>query len=505
MGDFQVNIDWPHQVAGTQRTKELLNAGARRICFTSPTGGGKSRCMHRLLEMGRPTVVYANRTMLIEQLAKGMNDAGIPFGMQVSGYAPSVFENVQIASIQTVSQRFSKGKMLPHNAELVVIDEWHNERSERCQKLVEWHLENGASVVGFTATPVGLEGLADELVQAGCNSELFRCKALVPARTFAGNEIDMRACKSKSVGVLELRDELKEVMMPVIFGSVIEHYKLVNPDCRPSIMFAPGVDESRWLTEQMNKAGFPWSHIDGERISINGTDMPANRDNRMLLLEVSKTHRTLGISNRFVMREGIDATWLAHCIFACRFGSLSSYLQSGGRVLRAHPGLDGVTVSDHGANYLRFDTLNVDRQWELGDTDAELQKKREEQLRNKEKSEPIVCPKCSKIREKGVECPACGFVARGRRRMVIQTDGTLKEIHGDVYRPRKVNTSPEDHKKWKACVYRCKAKGMNFNQARGLFLRETGTVPGPDFPLVPVSQSDWGLKVSDVPYERLSK
>lgn len=497
--------DWPHQIQGVRRTKELLEAGAKRICFTSPTGGGKSRCMHRLLEMGRPTVVYANRTMLIEQLARGMNDAGIPYGMQVSGYAPSVFENVQIASIQTVSQRFAKGKMEPHAAELVIIDEWHNERSERCRTLVDWHLERGAAVVGFTATPVGLSGMADELVQAGCNSELFRCKSLVPARTFAGAEIDMKAFKSKAVGVLQLKDEVKEVLMPVIFGNVVKWYRKINPDGRPSIMFAPGVDESRWLTEQMNKAGIPWSHIDGERISINGSDIPATRENRTLLMEASKSRRTLGISNRFVMREGIDATWLAHCIFACRFGSLSAYLQSGGRVLRAHPGLEGVTVVDHGANYLRFDTLNVDRHWELGDTDEELTKKREEQLRTKERSEPLVCPQCGKVREKGPECPSCHFVAKGRRRMVIQVDGTLREIYGDVYKPRRVNNSPESHKKWKACVYRCKAKGMNFNQAKGLFLRETGTVPGPDFPMMPTQASDWGVPVASVPYERLTK
>lgn len=497
--------DWMHQTRGVARTKELLEAGAKRICFTAPTGAGKSLCMQRLIEWGEPTVVYANRTMLIEQLARGMDEAGIPFGLQVSGYAPSVFENVQIASIQTVASRMAKGKMEPHDASLVIIDEIHNERAERCQKVMEWHLSRGARVVGFTATPVGIGHLMDEMVQAAVNSELFKCGALIPAHTYAPDEPAASSFKSTTMGLLQFKDEVKEVMLPVIFGRVIEHYRKLNPEQKPSILFAPGVEESRWFTEKFNQAGIPWSHIDGERIVINGHDMAATRENRMLLLEASKSGRTKGISNRFVLREGIDARWLAHGIFACTFGSVASFLQSGGRLLRACEGLDHVTIQDHGGNHWRHDSLNADRHWELSDTEKSLKEKHEAKRRTKEEPEPIVCPQCSKVRSKGVECPACHFVAKGHRRMVIQTDGTLKEVHGDVYKPRRVNNSPESHKKWKACVYRCKAKGMNFNQAKGLFLRETGTVPGPDFPMMPTQASDWGVPVASVPYERLTK
>lgn len=497
--------DWAHQTYGVSRTRTLLDAGVKRICFTAPTGAGKSLCMQRMIEWGLPTVVYANRTMLIEQLARGLDEAGIPFGMQVSGYAPSVFENLQIASIQTVASRMAKKRMEPHDAKLVIIDEIHAERAERCQKVMDWHLERGAQVVGFTATPVGIGHLMDEMVQAAVNSELFRCGALIPAHTYAPDEPASSSFKSQTMGLLQFKDEVKEVIMPVIFGRVIDHYRKLNPEQKPSILFAPGVEESRWFTEKFNKAGIPWSHIDGERININGEDMAATRENRMLLLEASKKGTTKGISNRFVLREGIDARWLAHGIFACTFGSVASFLQSGGRLLRACEGLTHVTVQDHGGNHWRHDSLNADRHWSLDDTEKSLKEKHEAKYRTKEESEPLVCPKCSKVRSRGVECPACKFVAKGHRRMVIQTDGTLREVRGDVYRPRKVNTSPEDHQKWKSCVYRCKAKGMNFNQARGLFLRETGTVPGPDFPMLPIEGADWGQKVQDVPYSRLTK
>lgn len=461
--------------------------------------------MQRIIEWGEPTVVYANRTMLIEQLARGLDDAGIPFGMQVSGYAPSVFENVQIASIQTVATRLAKGRMEPHDASLVIIDEIHNERAERCQKVMEWHLSRGARVVGFTATPVGIGHLMDEMVQAAVNSELFKCGSLVPVQTYAPDEPAQGAFKSTTKGLLQLKDEVREVVLPVICGRAIEHYKKLNPECKPAIGFAPGVQESRWFTEKFNQAGIPWSHIDGERIVLNGHDMAATRENRMLLLEASKSRRTFGIFNRFVMREAVDLPWLEYMMLACTYGSVQAYIQSGGRGMRAFPGKTHVVCCDHGGNWHRFDSLNADRYWSLEDTEKSIKEKHDEKYRTKQEAQPIVCPQCSKVRSHGVECPACKFVAKGHRRMVIQTDGTLKEVRGDIYKPRKVNTSPEGHKQWKACVYRCKAKGMNFNQARGLFLRETGTMPGPDFPMMPTQASDWALPVASIPYERLTK
>jgi DNA repair protein RadD len=498
--------DWPHQTYAVEETRKMLRAGLRRLLVAAPTGAGKSRMMQRMIEWGLPTVVYANRVMLIEQLARGMDDANIPYGMQASGYAPSVFENVQIASIQTVASRFSKGTMLPHEAKLVILDEAHNEKAERCKLVMDWHLDNGGSTVLFTATPVSLGHMADKLIQAGVNSELRKCGALVAAQTFAPDEPSTKAFKTTTKGLLQFKDEVKEVMLPVIFGRVIEHYRHLNPEQKPSILFAPGVDESRWFTEKLNHAGIPWSHIDGNRLSINGHDMAATRENRMMLLEASKSGRTKGISNRFVMREGIDCPWFEHMIFACTYGSLQAYLQSGGRGLRACEGKSKVVVQDHGGNFHRFDSLNADRVWDLDDTDKKIQEKHDEEFRTKEKEEPIVCPKCAMVRSKGVSCPQCGFTHKGKRRIVIETDGTLREVKGDIYRPRRVNNDPEAHKKWKECFYRSKNANRTLSQARATFMREMGgTVPGPGFPLMPIHEADWALKVRDIPYERLSK
>lgn len=481
-----------------------MASGRRRLIFTSPTGGGKSYCINQMLKWGMPALVLCNRTMLMEQLARGMDAHGVPYGIQASGYAPSIFENVQLGMMQTVSKRWAEGRIELPPADLVFIDEIHNETGGRSQKILEHYYDRGATTVGVTATPIGVGHLGDELIVAGRNSELRSCGALVPAKTFAPDELDARCFKGTAKGILQIRDEVKEVVLKVVFGRVIEHYFKINPDQRPAILFAPGVAESRWFAEQFCNAGVTWSHIDGELIILNGVEMPANAENRAKLMEAHRKGETRGISNRFVLREGIDAPWIYHCIFACKFGSLTSYLQAGGRVLRNYEGLDHVVVSDHGGNHHLWDSLNCDREWSLEDTEKSVKEKRLDALREKKEAEPIVCPSCSKVRTQGATCPHCGFAYRGNRRVVIQTDGTLKQVYGDVYKPRRVSEIPEDQKKWASVFWRCYKTGKTFNQARGLFLHLTGCVPGSDWPLVPIHSSDWTQTMDTVPFNRLN-
>jgi superfamily II DNA or RNA helicase len=498
--------DWSHQDYAVSETERALGDGWKRICVTGPTGSGKSRIVQRMLEWGKPSLVLCNRSMLLEQWGNGLDDRGLPFGMRASGYAPSIFDNVQLGMIQTIEKRWGNGREPLPDVELVFLDEAHNETGPRSCRILKEYNDRGVPTILVTATPVGIGHMADHLIVVAGTGELIRKKVLIPAQTFAPDEPDIRSMKKTTKGIIQFKDECKEVMLKVIFGRAIEHYRRLNPEHKPSILFAPGVDESRWLCEQFNDAGIPWSHIDSKLIILNGHEMKADRPNRERLMEASKTGETKGISNRFVLREGIDAPWLAHCIFACTFGSVTSYLQAGGRLLRSdpnNPDLTKVTIQDHGGNWWRHDSLNADREWSLEDTDESLQAKHDAEKREKKEAEPIVCPKCAKVRSKGVECPSCGFTARGKRRIVIQTDGTLREVQGDIYKPRRVNDSPKAHKDWKATYYQFKNAGKTFSQARGYYLYKTGGVPAPDCPLTPRFDSDWALPINQVPYGRL--
>src|SRR5262249_3655646 len=148
----------------------------------------------------------------------------------------------------------------------------------------------------------------------------------------------------------------------------------------------------------------------------------------------------------------------------------------GGRGLRASPstGKTHLTLQDHGGNWWRHGSLNVDREWRLEYTAAVVAGMREDHLRNKtcrrcrarlgnipvcsrcgflNEREPVVCPNCAAVRDGGPQCKKCGYEATRKSRLVVQADGTLKEMHGDIYRPRQTVERPETEALWERMYY----------------------------------------------------
>lgn len=329
---------------------EAIDRGERRICLTSPTGGGKGLMIGDLIghfvDLGKKGIAYTNRKMLVEQLSRSFDKMGIDHGIRASGYDGEHWP-VQIASMQTDVTRVLKLKKEElHNADLVIIDECHLMATGKSREIIDTYVARGAAVVGFTATPLDLGDTYTCLIQAGVTSELRECGALVPCQMFGPDEPDL---KLKSVGQDPTEKEaIKAMMTEGIFGRVIEHFNILNPTRRPSILFAPGVKESVWFAQQFVEAGVSAAHIDGEEIWCDGRFYASDTTSRNDLLSRSESGNIQVLCNRFVLREGIDAPWLAHGILATVFGSLQSYLQAGGRLLRSHHSLDHVTLQDHG-------------------------------------------------------------------------------------------------------------------------------------------------------------
>jgi hypothetical protein len=207
-----------------------------------------------------------------------------------------------------------------------------------------------------------------------------------------------------------------------------------------------------------------------------------------------------------VLREGIDCPWLSHGIFATIFGSLQSYLQAGGRLLRASANVPWVTVQDHGGNWWRHGSLNADRIWKLSWTGAMYAGEREEDLREKKEPEPFRCPKCAKIvRSRRCEC---GWESKtwALTRPVVQTNGDLVEMAGDIFRVRRIYKKPSGPAKWKRMYFRARSRKWNatFRQAAAMFAKENYWCwPDPTWPFMPVNRYDVYRLVADVPPEKL--
>lgn len=499
---------WPHQTLAVESVLAAQAEGQNRIVLVGPTGSGKSKIACTLLdewvERRYRVAIYSNRKMLIDQLSEVLNKHGIDHGRRQAGHEHEYFP-IQICSVGTeVSRVLKKQRHDLHDADRVIIDEAHLNKSPKIAEIVNRHVEAGACVLGLTATPLDLEGIYSHMIQAGTVSGCRDCGALVLAHHFGPDEPDLRGIKNLSEGKdLTEKQAVKVMMRSGLFGRVLESFQTLNPERKPTILFAPGVKESIWFAEQFTAAGIRAAHIDGSNVWLDGELYVSSPETRKMVMDGSRSGDIPVVCNRFVLREGIDAPWLAHGIFATVFGSLQSYLQSGGRLLRAFPGMGAVTIQDHGGNWWRHGSLNADREWRLGDTSNIVAGLRADRLRAGHEREPSRCPSCARI-VSGAVC-VCGYkLGQVRSRPVVQTDGSLKEMKGTIYPPRRVASGPSAESIWEKMFYRAKSRGATFRQAEALYAYENNWAwPNREWRLMPKHDLDFYLPVNAVPAERL--
>jgi len=509
---------WPHQQRAIAEISNAVERGARNICVTSPTGGGKSRIILEQIKAASTATLYTDRRMLLSQLSSDLDREGVDYGIRASGYEQALLRAVQLCMMQTEGTRSLDGKREVHSSELVVIDEAHKMAGATMIALDAEHLtlRPDRVKIGTTATPLGIGHFYDTMVIAGTNSELRKCGALIPSKHYGPDEPDTKWIGKVAVdgGECGIVNAKRTQFAHRVFGRVLEHIPLYNPERRPMLLFAPGVEQSKWFAQELTRRGIPSAHIDGSEIWVDGEVIDPTDENRDMIAERSRDGDIQCVCNRFVMREGINWPWLYHGIFATIFGSLTSYLQAGGRILRNDQSLPGhVVIQDHGGNWHRHGSLNADREWQLDYTDRVVQGLRKERLQNDEEMEPIVCPKCHACRLSGPTCHDCGYRHSGRVRSVLQKDGSLREMRGDIYRaPRRCESSERVRQDWVNRVRGIRRSkkdtvvGMTFAQAEVAFARDhKWQYPPRSLPEMPLNPADWFRPIQSVPRERLSK
>ena len=497
---------WAHQRRGCQAVVDRIAAGTRRIVFTAPCGCGKTACMSALVEYASSqwwrTVLYTHRRLLLGQTSGVLDRDGIRHGIRAAGLKPALAWPVQLAMIQTEAAAVLHRKRRElHDAQLVLTDELHAVGGETMPEFHRRHYEAGAAIAAFTATPIDLTGEWDELITACTTSEGRACGALVKAVTYCPDEPDMRHIRRYKVGEdLTDQENHKAIMRPGVFGRVHSNWERLNPKHKATILFAPDVAGSIFFAEEFTKAGISVAHIDAKEIWRNGVFIPSDDDNRAQLLRDFEAGQITVLCNRWILKEAIDLPFVAHAILACVIGSLKSYLQMTGRVIRYHPDTPTVCIQDHGGCYRRHGSVNEDRHWELGMSGCKITALRQEAMRERPEIEPILCPACGAARLSGPVCHACGHRCHKHSRRVVQIDGELNCVEGPAYKPHTTRLKTDTEDIWKQMYYRAKSKKWNatFQQAMALFAHENHYWPPKDLPFMPVAPSDFFEKVADV-------
>jgi DNA repair protein RadD len=492
----EVDPLWDHQGRGIIRAANAIQGGLQAICIQSPTGSGKTRVASEIAARAaakqRKVLILTHRRILLDQTRKALLARGVKHGVIAANYDAAHLEDVQLGSFPTLGSRAIRRKTIElPDAELVIPDEAHSNTTGDAREILLEYKRRGAKIVGLDATPVGLQEIYDGIVSLATNSELADKGILVNGTIFAPSEPDMAGVKIVK-GEFVQGQMAKRVTDCIVFGDVFKHYLKLNPCQKPTVMFAPGVKESRGFVLQFAERGIPAAHIDG-------STSQAERDD---IFAAMRAGDIKVVSSYGVLREGWDFPEVEHGILCQPCNALSTYLQIVGRLKRSAAGKKGYILQDHAGAWWRHGSPDEDRIWKLADTDASIAKAKKKAREAGEEKQQIRCPECGGIRLAGPECPWCGHKHVKSVRLVRMVDGTLEKMYGDAVKLKRKRQEATNEKTWRGCLYKAARlpSGGTFKQAKLFFYKIRKYWPPDGLKDMPGYGSiDWDRKIIDVP------
>lgn len=418
MGNLELR---PYQSLAVQNLRSGLGGGVQRQILCSPTGSGKTEIgmavIRGAIAKRKRVAFLCNRINLVEQTSRRFRMAQIPHGIIQGSNTVRTYENVLIASIQTVARRG-----MPE-VDLLVIDEAHGVAGSRDFRRVIASAK--VPVVGLSATPFakGLGKHYDELggalfermVIAATIPELIADGFLVDCDVYAPSEPDMSGIKQtrNAYGELDYSDADvgRAADKPELVGDIVAHWFRLADDT-PTVCFASNIAHSKHIVERFVSAGVTAEHI----------DCYTDEDERQAILARVASGQTKVISNVGILCEGWDFPACKTLILARPTKSLTRYIQMAGRVLRPHESKDRALILDHSGTVTRLGLPTDEFPLELDDgkpKDAGKAKEREEKL-------PTACPVCTYLFHGG-KCPNCGHQLKAKP-AIATADGELVKV-----------------------------------------------------------------------------
>ncbi len=386
----------PYQLDAIQQARDRLDAGRVAPLLVSPTGSGKSAIaasiviQHLAIDPSHRVLVVAHRRELIGQMAKTLMRMGVSMqdiGEIIPGVTQRPSARVQVASTQTLRAR----NLMP-KATLVIYDEAHHYSSDDWHELTRAY--PGVIRVGFTATPMRSDGRGmapafDSLVVVSTIKELTALKYLVPCRVIA---------------------PAKPLKRPNMTHSPVDAY-LAHAQGKRTVVFADYVANAEKFVDEFHERKIDAVVIHGALPDAQRTAALRAHSNGAVLV------------NCMVLTEGWDSPETSCCILARGCGSVGTYLQIVGRVLRPSAGkseallidLTGRSFYDHGAP-------DSDRKYSL--TGKGIRAKDELD------AEQVYCPVCGQPVEampNSWPCAVCGHQPVGQIEAPRYTGDELAE------------------------------------------------------------------------------
>lgn len=403
--------------------KELVNGirsaikeGHKRIMVMAATGFGKTRVAAHIceaaLEKGNPVLFIADLRTLVHQSAIEFWNLGLDSSVVMADdprYAP--WKNLHVCSAHTLMRRKAP------DANLVIVDEAHTHYQYLTELMGRW---SNVVFIGLSATPFsrGLGRHYSKLVIGPTTADLISRGRLLAPVCYGPATVTRTGMKTQN-GDFKVDDQYKKFSSKKIHGDIVQTY-LELGEGRKFILFPVNVEHSKELVNEFNESGIPCAHVDAY------TQQEEREEYYKKLNEGELT----GLSSVGVLSKGFDETSVSCVILAYVTKSLTKYIQTVGRGLRAHEGQTDCIILDHGGNVetLGFpDDPLPDYLCDGEKTETQKQKERDEEMEEKQ-LKPKKCPCCDMVVKAEIfTCPKCGHIFAKRSSIDVE-QGKLEKI-----------------------------------------------------------------------------
>ena len=344
----------PYQAKGINLIFEKWRNGSRSILFQMPTGTGKtvlfSEIVRKGFKQGKKILIVVHRKELVEQIKDKLLSNSVDLGIIMAGVEASLDKNIQVASIQTLSNRSI------NEPNLIIIDECHHAKAVTYKAL--WGKYPSAKILGVTATPIRLSGegfddIFEDLIVSESLNYFIDNKYLVPLRHYVCSNPNLSKVKqSKGDYVIKM---LNDVMMDNSVMSDLTDSYIEKCNGKSMIVFAVDVEHSKEIAARYNKLNITSAHIDSKT--------PA--EERQRILTAFKNKEIKVVSNVEIITEGFDFPQCEAVQLARPTKSLALYLQMVGRVMRPALNKKEGIVLDNAGLWLDHGLSFVEREWDL--------------------------------------------------------------------------------------------------------------------------------------------
>jgi ATP-dependent helicase IRC3 len=340
---------YPYQQDMLAAIVDGYKRGLRRVGGVLATGGGKTVVFSSLatmsLDAGRPVLVLAHRTELIEQAADKMRQ--INPGARIGIFKGGVKQwraDVVVASVQTAYRPAALALLKAAGFGLVIIDEVHHGVADTYMKTVRElgaYAEGGPLLLGVTATMDRADGVAlglliEEVVYKRGMVELIKDGYLVPPRGVRVRIAGLDMSKVRSIAGDLDQHAVAAAMHDALAPAAIARAYLEHAAGRSAIAFLPSVDLSIEQAEAFNAHGIPALHVDGKTPD-------GERD---LALKRHRAGEVKVLCNVGLFTEGTDLPYVSCIILGRPTKSASLYTQMVGRGVRLAPGKKDCVILD---------------------------------------------------------------------------------------------------------------------------------------------------------------